>query len=73
MQQKMVFFVSASITQRAFPSVRVVCRRYLDEKLAVMTSRTQLSSVSVHQSCSHAPLGHLWKAQKPASLLDINE
>ena len=56
-------FLSASISLRTFSSVRVVCRRYLDEKLVVMTSRTQLSFVSVHQSCSHAPLGYLWKGQ----------
>ena len=56
-------FMSASISLRTFSSVRVVCRRYLDENLVVMTSRTQLSSLSVHQSCSHALRGDLWKGQ----------
>ena len=41
------FFWGASITQRAFPSVRAVCRRHLVGKLAVTARRTQLSSVSV--------------------------
>ena len=63
MQQEMVLFWGASITQRAFPSVRAVCRRHLVGKLAVTARRTQLSSVSVHHSWSHAPLGDLWKAQ----------
>ena len=49
------FFWRASTTQRAFPSVRAVCRRHLVGKLAVTARRTQLSVVSVHHSWSHAP------------------
>ena len=66
-------FLCASTSPRTFSSFRAVCRRHMDEKLAPTAQRTQLSSVNVHQRCSHAPLGDLWKGTTSASLRWSNE